>query len=147
MHALRHLRAAAVLTAVCLAGGGTAVAVASSDDRNKPEDSTTGTTTDRTTTTPRSATGTPRIGEIEADWAGNGRLRLRTEIVTGAAGVTSVRFTYRGRTVRGRRSGNEWSRVVTARGGDRRGSVVTVRVRACAGSRCVSRTGRDEAGG
>jgi hypothetical protein len=108
---------------------------------------TTGTT--ETTTTP--STGPPRpprIVEIEADAVAGGRLRLRAEVARRGARVTSVRFTYRGVRVRAiRRSGGNWSRVVAARGGDAAGDTVTFRVTACAGSRCTSRTGSDEAGG
>jgi hypothetical protein len=62
--------------------------------------------------------------------------------------ITKVRFTYRGvKYTAIRRSSENWSRVVTARGGDSRGDTITFRVTACSGSRCVSRVGSDEAGG
>jgi hypothetical protein len=168
MPALRRLRTMLTLIAVCLAGGATAVAVASDRGPSQGPDDSTGTTGETTTTdtgttgeTTTTDTGTtdttttpgstvrrsPRIAEIEADAVRGNRLRLRAEIVRRGARVTKVRFTYRGRKYSGRRSGEDWSRVVRARGGDRRGDVVTIRVTACAGSRCSTRTGRDEAGG
>jgi hypothetical protein len=164
---LRRARTGIALLAVCLAGSATAVAVASGGGRNG-DDSSTGTTgtttgtTGETTTTGTTNTGTtnttttpgstqaraPRIAEIEADSVSGNRLRLRAEIVRRGARVTKVRFTYRGVRYRAvRTSGGDWSRVVTARGGDSRGDVVTFRVTACASSRCATRVGSDEAGG
>ena len=166
MPALR-LRTLVILAAACLAGAVSAAAVAS-DGRPQSQTGTTttdettgttGTTTTGTTTTGTTTTGTtttpgstaprsPRIAEIEVDSVTGGRLRLRAEIVRRGARVTSVRFTYRGRRYEARRvRSEEWSRLVTARGGDSRGDVVTFRVTACAGSRCATRTGSDEAGG
>jgi hypothetical protein len=166
MPALR-LRTFIILLAACLAGAISAAAVASDGRPRSQTDTTTtgettgttGTTTTGTTTTGTTTTGTtttpgttaprsPRIAEIEVDSVSGGRLRLRAEIVRRGARITSVRFTYRGRRYVARRvRSEEWSRLVTARGGDSRGDVVTVRVTACAGSRCTTRTGRDEAGG
>jgi hypothetical protein len=161
MPALR-LRTLIILLAACLAGAISAAAVASDGRPRSQTDTTTtdettgttgttttGTTTTGTTTTPgTTAPRSPRIAEIEVDSVSGGRLRLRAEIVRRGARITSVRFTYRGRRYVARRvRSEEWSRVVTARGGDSRGDVVTFRVTACAGSRCTTRTGRDEAGG
>jgi hypothetical protein len=167
MPALR-LRTIITLVVACLAGAVSAAAVAS-DGRNGRSQTdttttgttgettdttttgttTTGTTTTGTTTTPGStAPRSPRVAEIEVDSVVGGRLRLRAEVVRRGSRITSVRFTYRGRRYDARRrSGEDWSRVVTARGGDSRGDVVSFRVTACAGSRCTSRTGSDEAGG
>lgn len=165
---LERTRTAACLLLACLAGIGTSVAVASGpgrgggddDDGTTTEDTTTGTTddtttggtttgttTDRTTTTaptggpPRA----PRIAEIEVDALRGDRLRLRAEIAARGARVTRVRFTYRKRTFAARHvRGKHWARTVRARGGDGDDVVVTVRVRACAGKRCATRTGRDD---
>jgi hypothetical protein len=166
-----RLRTLITLAAACLAGAVSAAAVASdgrprsqtdtttTDDTTTTGTTTTGTTTTGTTTTGTTTTGTtttpgptaprsPRIAEIEVDSVSGGRLRLRAEVVRRGARITSVRFTYRGRSYKARRvRSEEWSRLVTARGGDSRGDVVTFRVRACAGSRCTTRTGSDEAGG
>jgi hypothetical protein len=170
MPALR-LRTLVTLIAACLAGAVSAAAVAS-DGRPRSQTGTTtsdettgttGTTTTGTTTTGTTTTGTttgttttpgpnaprsPRIAEIEVDSVSGGRLRLRAEVVRRGARITAVRFTYRGRRYVARRvRSEEWSRLVTARGGDSSGDVVTFRVTACAGSRCTTRVGRDEAGG
>jgi hypothetical protein len=169
MLTLPPLRTIAALVAACLAGVAGAVVVASDGRAARSQTDTTGTTgttttgtTTGTTTTGTTTTGTttggtttgsstpraPLISEIEVDLVTGGRLRLRAEVVRRGARVTSVRFTYRGRNYAGRRgTGQAWSRVVTARGGDGDDDVITVRVRACAGTRCATRTGRDEAGG
>ena len=44
-----------------------------------------------------------------------------------------------------RTAGTRWARTVDARGGDRKDSVVTLRVTACAGARCSVKTGSDDA--
>ena len=164
MNPLRRLRTAITLIAVCLAGVATAAAVASGgttaqggDDSTGTTGETTGTTgestgttgeTTNTTTTPGSGSArAPRIVEIEADAVSGDRLRLRAEVTRRGARVTKVRFTYRGVKYSAVRDGSAWSRVVGARGGDARGDEVTFRVTACAGSRCTTRTGSDEAGG
>jgi hypothetical protein len=166
MPALR-LRTLVTLIAACLAGAVSAAAVASDGRPRSQTDTTTsnettgttGTTTTGTTTTGTTTTGTtttpgpnaprsPRIAEIEVDSVSGGRLRLRAEVVRRGARITAVRFTYRERRYVARRvRSEEWSRLVTARGGDSLGDVVTFRVTACAGSRCTTRVGRDEAGG
>jgi hypothetical protein len=162
-HMLERTRTAACLLLACLAGIGTSVAVASSpgrgggdDDDTTTEDTTTGTTDDTTggttgttTTTTTGPTGgpprAPRIVEIEVDALRGDRLRLRAEIQPRGARVTRVRFTYRKRTFAARHvRGKLWARTVQARGGDGDDVVVTVKVRACAGSRCATRTGRDD---
>ncbi len=151
------LRRSIAIAAVALAfGGATGVAVSKNgDDDTTTTDSTTGTTTGTTTddspptqgttggTTPRA----PRITEVEVDARPGKRLRLRAEVRARGRAVTSVRFIYRGRTIKGRRDrGSTWARTVTARGGDHRADrLITVRVRACAGARCTTRTVRDEA--
>lgn len=154
--------AASILLAI---GGGTAVALASGGGRDHPEDDgtttaeSTGTTTTGTTTTGSPTTPTtpttptqpgvpqaPRITEIEVDDAPGTRIRLRAEVQARGARVTSVRFTYRGRTYRATRSRGHWVRTVAARGGDHRDdAIITVRVRACATDLCTARTGRDDA--
>jgi hypothetical protein len=171
------MRIAACCVLACAIGVGTSVAVASVEtakhgdddgtttgdtttDGTTTEDSTTDrtstdrtttdrTTTDRTTTAPSPGPArAPRIDDIEADWRGNGKVRLRTELIARGAKVTKVRFRYRGRGFTARKVGDhEWARTVTARGGDSRGSTIVFRVRACAGERCNARTGSDEAGG
>jgi hypothetical protein len=167
MNPLHRVRTAFTVLVACLAGSATAVAVAS--DGGRHGDSQTGTTettvettttgtTSTTTTMTTTTTGTttpgptlaraPRVAEIEADALAGRRFRLRAEVISRGARVTRVRFTYRGRTVIARRSSRRnWTAVVAARAGDRRGDVIRVRVRACAGSRCTTRTGTDEAGG
>jgi hypothetical protein len=99
-------------------------------------------TTGTTSGTPRA----PRITEIEVDGLGGGKLRLRTEVAPRGASVTSVRIRYRGTTYKATRTaGTHLARTVAARCGDGKDSVITLRVTACAGSRCSVRTGRDDA--
>ena len=168
MNPLARLRTALTLIAVCLAGVATAAAVASggttaqggddstgstgqttNDDSTGTTGESTGTTgeTTNTTTTGSGVARAPRIVEIEADAVSGDRLRLRAEVARRGARVTKVRFTYRGVKYNAIRNGSDWSRVVGARGGDSRGDEITFRVTACAGSRCTTRTGSDEAGG
>lgn len=137
-------------TVLALTGGVTA-AIASGGGRDHPEDdgtATVGTTTTTTaTTTPARA---PRITDIEVDDdAPAGKLRLEAEVKARGASVTSVRFTYRGETftaTRNRRDRSEWFRVVTADPEDLVDDAqITLRVRACAGDRCSTRTARDDA--
>ena len=139
------LRIGAVTLVVCSAGAATAVTAASGKGgRDHPEDSTTATTgtTGTTSGTPRA----PRITDIEVDGLGGGRLRLRTEVAPRGASVTSVRIRYRGTTYKATRTaGTRWARTVAARGGDGNDSVITLRVTACAGSRCATKTGSDSA--
>ena len=138
----RKLRIGAVALLACSVGATAAVTAASGQGRDHPEDSTTDTTTGTTTGTPRA----PRITDIEVDGLGGGKLRLRTEVAPRGAAVTSVRIRYRGRTYKASRTrGSRWARTVPARGGDGKDSVITMRVTACAGSRCASKTGSDEA--
>jgi len=126
--------------------GGTTAALASDDARDRPGDDPVTTTTTATSAAARA----PRIREVEVDDdAPAGKLRLETELQSRGAAVTSVRFTYRGRTVAGRRNPrdrSEWSRVVTAAPQDLVDDArITVRVRACAGARCSTRTVSDDA--
>lgn len=127
--------------------GGATAALASGGGRDNPEDD--GTTTAATTTTPSPAAtpAAPRIIDLEVDHAPGDRIRLRAEVKARGERVTSVRFVYRGTTYKATRSrGTVWTRTVTARGDDaREDAVVTFRVRACAGSRCSTRTGSDDA--
>ena len=136
------LRIGAVALLVCTAGATTAVTAASGKQgRDHPEDSTmtTGTTT---TGTPRA----PLISDIEVDGLGGGRLRLRTEVAARGAKVTSVQIRYRGVSYRAARTvGKHYARTVSARGGDGNDSVITLKVTACAGSRCATKTGSDDA--
>ena len=136
----RKLRVGAVALLACTAGATTAVTTASGKQgRDHPEDST---TTGATTGTPRA----PLISDIEVDGLGGGKLRLRTEVAARGARVTSVRIRYRGRTYRASRTrGKTWARTVNARAGDGNDSVITLRVTACAGSRCAVKTGSDDA--
>jgi hypothetical protein len=137
------LRIGAVALLVCAAGAGTAVTAASGKGgRDHPEDrTTTGTTTG--TSGPARA---PLISDIEVDGLGGGKLRLRTEVAARGARVTSVRIRYRGVNYKASRtSGKTWARTVKARGGDGNDSVITLRVRACAGSKCAVKTGSDDA--
>lgn len=171
MSILHRLKTAVALIAVCLAGGATAVAFADSgagrggssshstgttgettgttgETTGTTTGETTGTTTGTTTTPGSSAARAPRIVELEADAVGATRLRLRAEVARRGARITSVRFTYRGVRYRANRtSTGRYFRVVTARGGDSRGDVISFRVTACAGKLCTSRSGSDEAGG
>ena len=136
----RRLRIGAVALLACAAGATTAVTTASGKQgRDHPED---GTTTATTTGTPRA----PLISDIEVDGLGGGKLRLRTEVAARGARVTSVRIRYRRTTYRASRTrGTTWARTVDARGGDGNDSVITLRVTACAGSRCAVKTGSDDA--
>jgi hypothetical protein len=82
-----------------------------------------------------------RISDIDADLLRSGRLRLESE----TRNATRLTFTYRGQRYAGRAAGTDegkrkWARTVRTRGGDRAGSRVTIRVRACAGSHCVTRS-------
>jgi hypothetical protein len=161
-----RLRTLIALVVAALAGGASAAALASDGDGRSQTDTTTGTTgettdttTTGTTTTGTTTTGTtttpgtttpraPRIAEAEVDSVSGGRLRLRAEVVRRGARITLVRFTYRDRRYTARRaSGETWSRVVAARGGDSASDVIRFRVTACAGSRCSTRSASDEAGG
>jgi len=165
-----RLRTLIALVVAALAGGASAAALASDGDGRSQTDTTTGTTgettgttttgttTTGTTTTDTTTTGTtttpgttapraPRIVEAEVDSVSGGRLRLRAEVVRRGARITLVRFTYRDRRYTARRaSGETWSRVVAARGGDGSGDVIRFRVTACAGSRCSTQAASDEAG-
>jgi hypothetical protein len=160
-----RLRTLTALVVAALAGGASAAALASDGDGRSQTDTTTGTTgettgatTTGTTTTDTTTTGTtttpgttapraPRIVEAEVDSVSGGRLRLRAEVVRRGARITLVRFTYRDRRYTARRaSGETWSRVVAARGGDGSGDVIRFRVTACAGSRCSTQAASDEAG-
>lgn len=149
-------------TVAALAGGTTAVALASGGGRDHPEDD--GTTTAETTTTgttttddptatptpaPTAARRAPRIVEIEADDAPGDRIRLEAEVKARGSAVTGVRFTYRGETYTARRSSRKrstWARTVPADSTDLRDDAqITIRVQACSGDRCTTRTGRDDA--
>jgi hypothetical protein len=139
----QKLRVGAVALLACSVGATAAVTAASGQGRDHPEDSTTtGTTTGTTSGTPRA----PRITDIEVDGLGGGKLRLRAEVAPRGAAVTSVRIRYRGKTYKASRTGaNRWARTASARGGDGTDSVITLRVTACAGSRCATKTGSDDA--
>lgn len=136
----QRLRTGALMLLVCSAGAATAVTTA--QGKNGADDATTTTGTTSTTGAPRA----PLISDIEVDSAGAGKLRLRTEVAARGARVTSVRIRYRGVNYKARRTtGKNWSRTVDARGGDGNDTVITLRVTACAGSRCATKTGRDDA--
>jgi hypothetical protein len=90
------------------------------------------------------ALGAPRVLDVDAELLGGGRLHLEAETTLGARRVT---FHVAGRSIRGRLTDidredrtREWDRVVRARGigtGPR-----AIRVRACRGGSCASRTVR-----
>lgn len=85
----------------------------------------------------------PRIDDIEVEALAGGKLRLETELIGRATRVT---FTYRGRSYKARKQADgDWTRTVTARGGDRDDSIVRLKVRACNGTKCVTRTSSDDA--
>ncbi|MEA2156558.1 MAG: hypothetical protein QOE11_2698 [Solirubrobacteraceae bacterium] len=132
----RRLRTGALALLICTAG--TATAVTTAQGRSSADDGTAGTTTG----TPRA----PLITEIEVDSLPGGKLRLRTEVAARGASVTSVRIRYRGVSYKATRTlAKRWSRTVGARGGDARNSVITLKVTACSGARCSSKTGSDAA--
>jgi hypothetical protein len=94
---------------------------------------------------PVAQTATVRISDIDADLQRGGRLRLEAEV----RGASRVTFTYRGRHYAGRvvdtdDGAREWARTVRARRGDRSGGRrVTIRVRACDGGDCTTRSSRE----
>jgi hypothetical protein len=89
----------------------------------------------------------PRIADIDADLRFDGKVHLEAE----TAGASRVQFTYRGRTYTARKGGfdaedgtRDWRRTVRARGGDADGgNTVKIKVRACKGGECVTRTERE----
>jgi hypothetical protein len=103
-------------------------------------------TTPAATAAPSAATvkARPIIDDIDADLRFDGRVRLEAE----TAGAARVTFTYRGRRVAAhkgrldREDGTrDWRRTVAARGGDASGlATVTIKVRACKGDVCVTRS-------
>src|SRR4051794_17074197 len=126
--------------ALCLliGGAGAATAVGTASAKNGADDTNTTTTSG----TPRA----PLISDIEVDGLSGGRLRLRTEVAARGAKVTSVRIRYRGVSYKASRTaGKRYARTVDARGGDRNDSVIRLTVTACAGSRCATKTGSDDA--
>jgi len=89
---------------------------------------------------------TPAITEIAADWKGDGRIRLRAEVVPRGAKVVKVSFKYRGK----RFTANKlrlwkYGKTVKTRGEDGRGDNIRYRVRGCTATRCTARTGSDKA--
>lgn len=140
----RRLRIGAVSLLLCTAGAATAVTAA--QGKNGADD---GTTTTGTTSTTATTGGTPRaplISDIEVDGFSAGKLRLRTEVAARGAKVTSVRIRYRGVNYKASRiAGKRYGRTVDARGGDRNDSVITLTVTACAGTKCATKTGSDDA--
>jgi hypothetical protein len=133
------LRIGAVSLLVCAAGAVTAVTTA--QGANGADD---GTTTGTTSTTGTS--GVPFISDIEVSSLGAGKLRLRTEVASRGAKVTSVRIRYRGVNYAATKTvGKKWGRTVAARNGDRKDSVITLKVTACAGSKCSTKSGSDDA--
>jgi len=89
-----------------------------------------------------SAPAAPRINDIDADLVRGGKLRLETET---SARATKVTFTYAGRSYAGRvvevdreDGTRDWARTVASRSSA--GRRVTIRVRACAGTRCTTRS-------
>ncbi len=139
----RKLRLGAVALLACAAGATAAVTTASAKNGADDGTTTTGTTTGTTTSgTPRA----PLISDIEVDSLSGGRLRLRTEVAARGASVTSVKIRYRGVSYKATRTaGKNWARTVDARGGDGNDTVIALKVTACAGSRCATKTGSDDA--
>lgn len=89
---------------------------------------------------------TPAITEIEADWAGNGRIRLHAQVVPRGAKVVEVTFRYRRKSFEANRRRHwKYAKTVKARGEDGRGDRVRFKVRACTATRCIARTGSDKA--
>jgi hypothetical protein len=93
-------------------------------------------------------TGGPRISDVDADLTRSGKLRLEAETPRAADRVS---FTYDGRTFRARvvdvddddRS-KDWAATVTPAQADRNGGTrISLRVRACDGDRCTTRTVRE----
>jgi hypothetical protein len=135
-----QLRIGAVSLLVCAAGA--AAAVTTAQGANGADD---GTTTGTTSTT-GGTSGFPSISDIEVSSLGAGKLRLRTEVASRGAKVTSVRIRYRGVNYAATKTvGKKWGRTVAARNGDRKDSVITLKVTACAGSKCSTKTGSDDA--
>jgi hypothetical protein len=135
----RNLRIGAV--SLLLATAGAATAVTAAQGKNGADDGTT-TGTTSTTGTPRA----PLISDIEVDGLGGGKLRLRTEVAARGAKVTSVQIRYRGVNYKAARTvGKRYARTVDARGGDRKDSLITLKVTACAGAKCATKTGSDDA--
>jgi hypothetical protein len=131
----QKLRFGALSLLVCTAGAATAVT--SAQARNGADDGT--------TTTQPGAAHAPLISDIEVDYVG-GQLRLRTEVASRGAKVTSVRIRYRGVSYKATRIlGKRYGRTVAPRGGDRNDSVISLTVTACAGTRCSTKTGSDAA--
>jgi hypothetical protein len=97
------------------------------------------------TSTVVARTAAVRISDIDADLRRGGRLRLEAE----TRGATRLTFTYRGRHYAGRvvetdDGAREWARTVRARRGDRSGGHrVRIRVRACGGGDCSTRSSRE----
>jgi len=120
------------LIAVTLAGAiGTAAAVAG-----------TGAAAGEVRAVAAAAPSAPRVHDIDADLLRGGRLRLEAETSIRA---TKVTFTYAGRQAAGRvvetdreDATKDWARTVTSRSSA--GRRVTIRVKACAGKRCATRS-------
>lgn len=88
----------------------------------------------------------PRVDDVDADLLAGGRLRLEAETIR----ATRVTFAYGDRRVAGRLveiddddGSRDWARTIAPRRADRPGRRVAVRVIACAGSRCTTRTSRE----
>jgi hypothetical protein len=89
---------------------------------------------------------TPAITEIEAEWKGNGRIRLHAQVVPRGTKVVKVTFRYRDKRFTATRQRLwKYAKTVKARGGDRKGDRVRFRVRGCTATRCTARTGSDKA--
>jgi hypothetical protein len=88
----------------------------------------------------------PAITELEADWVGKGRLKLRAQAVPRGAKVEKVTFRYRGKLFRAKHV-KPWDYVKTvrARGGDGKGDRVRFKTRACTATACATKTGGDVA--
>jgi hypothetical protein len=92
--------------------------------------------------------GTPRITDADADLTRTGRLRLEAETSRAADRVS---FHYDGRTFRARvvdvdddDGSEDWGSTVTPAQADRNGGTrISLRIRACDGDRCSTRTVRE----
>jgi hypothetical protein len=88
----------------------------------------------------------PAITDMDVAWAGDGRIRLRAQVVPRGAQIEKVVFRYRRERFKARKGKLwNWARTVEARGGDRRGDQVRFRVRACTATVCSTEKGRDVA--
>jgi len=123
-----------IAVTLAAAAGATGAGVAIANTADGPGEGRAGAATS-------AATSAPRIHDIDADLLRNGRLRLEVE----TARASRVTFTfgvrqYAGRVVEvDREDGTrDWARTVGTRAAA--GRRVTIRVKACSGQRCASKS-------